>query len=932
MRRHTLRRRFRLFAAALIGLPLLAGCGHGNRPETLAEAEDTLPSSQPPLVTGRFLADRLAEATQNVGSLPINMIPALDGRYALTTDAGYIQAACAVRTSDGVGSGRVDFPNGKGEKQSNGLYYGLAVSGNTVYAAQGHHDAIAILRLGDDGSLTREGGIATKAGDFPAGLALDGRGLLYVTNNDPVGATPTAREPASVAIYDVGTQKEIGRFRFSDTVFGTSNFPLSAAAMKDGSKLYVASQRDACVYVLNTSDPKEPRLIRKIASGSHPAGLLFNKDQSKLFIANASSDTISVVTPVDDQLVATVLLRPEIARELPGATPTGMALSPDERTLYTVLGDMNAVGVIDVATSSLRGYLPAGWYPTGVVVSPDGKRLLVSNAKGTSTRNPNASSDVAGGDQSRKYILRVIEGNVTTVNLPAGDEELKESTRRVMNVNRLTPRYVKAENPLKEIGLQAGKIQHVIYIVKENRTYDQVLGDEPQGNGAKPLCIFGREVTPNLHALAERFVLMDNFYDSGEVSGDGWVWSTQGHANEYVIKNVPYGYSKRGRKFDYEGVINEYPAGGFPAKGLDGKPLADDDDFKEGAPPITDVAEAPGGHIWDSVRKHGLSYRNYGFFASGGVKKGGKLLIPDNYPAAAGLQPGGHDLAGITDVDFRKFDLEYPDSEAPQKFFEQTKDKTYLRPKTAYGKHDAPSRFTEWNREFQLMLKKDPSGKAVPNFITLRLGTDHTVGANPTRHTPRSMVADNDYAIGQVVEAVSHSPIWKSTAIFIVEDDAQNGPDHVDAHRSTCYVISPWIQVHSVDHTFHNTVSVLKTMECLMGLPPMCQNDAVATPILDWDATASNEAPYTATLPSKELMAQRNAANNPAKPVSPELKAMIESSQRMDFTVADRAPADELNQIIWQTVKGPGAVMPASPRGPVPDVRAAAAKRDDDDD
>jgi DNA-binding beta-propeller fold protein YncE len=921
----------------LLALPLVvaAGCAHQNgRQHAIAEMDDDddgVASTQPALVTGRFLADHLADATQDVGSLPINMVPSADGHYVLTTDMGSRQALCAIRTSDGKGTGRIDFPNsGPAQTASNGLYYGLAVAGDVVYAAQGHHEAMAMLKLGPDGSLQNIGAIPTKVGDFPAGLALDGRGMLYVTNNDPVGATPLLKVPASVAIYDTKSAQEIGRYMFGDTIAGSSNFPLAAAALNDGSRLYVASQRDGCVYVLDTRDPHEPRLLRKIASGSHPAALLLDRAQSKLFIANAHSDTVSIVDVArDDAIMATILLRPEIAKDLPGATPTGLALSPDEHTLYVALGDMNAVGVIDVSAASLRGYLPAGWYPTGVAVSPDGKRLLVANAKGTAARNPNVADYRTINSEGRKYILRVIEGNVTTVGVPDG-EQLRAQTNRVLHLNRLIARYVKAENPLKSIGLQAGKIRHVIYIVKENRTYDQVLGDMPQGNGEKNLCIFGREVTPNLHALAERFVLLDNFYASGEVSGDGWVWSTQGHANEYVIKNVPYSYSKRGRKFDYEGVVNDYPAGGFPAQGPDGKPLAEDDEFRAGGPAITDVAEAPGGHIWDLVRKHGLTYRNYGFFSSHGVKKGAKMLIPDNYPASAGLQPGGHDLEGVTDVDFRKFDLEFPDSDAPYRYFEETKDKVFLRPRATYGKDNLPSRFSEWNREFQLMLAKDPSGGAVPNFMTLRLGTDHTVGANPLRHSPRSFVADNDYAIGQLVEAVSHSPIWKSTAIFIVEDDAQNGPDHVDAHRSTCYVVSPWIKKGIVDHTFHNTVSLLKTMECLMGLPPMCQNDAVVTPILDWDAAPANDAAYKAILPSKELIAQTNAASNPPRPVSPELKAMIEQSEAMDFTVADRAPADQLTRIIWQTVKGPGAVMPDSPRGPSPDVRAV--KHDDDDD
>ena len=915
----------RIHLSILSGVVALFLSGCSSHPAAL---DEQFGSAQQPLVTGRSLADHLAEATADVGSLPINMIPSPDGRFALTTDAGFREAICSVRAADGVGVGRVEFPNsgGKRNKDTNGLYYGLVAGpDNTIYAAQGNHDAIAVLKLASDGSLSGTGVIATKPGDFPSGLALDGRGLLYVANNDPTAANQPFGGPASVVVYATSSGKEVGRFRFTDTIAGTSNFPLSVAVLRDGSRTYVASQRDACVYVLDTTQPGDPKLLRKIGSGSHPSALLFNQDQSRLFIANASSDTVSFVNTVDDTIAATVLLRPEIAKDLPGATPTGLALSPDGKKLYAALGDMNAVGVIDVSTAALQGYVPAGWYPTGVVVSPDGKKLLVSNAKGTAVRNPNGDPKAY---VNKLYIQRIIEGNVTSVTVGNADQ-LKQQTELVLHLNRLTPRFVKAENPLKAIGMQAGKIEHVIYIIKENRTYDQVLGDLPQGNGDKNLCLFGRQITPNLHALAERFVLLDNFFDCGEVSGDGWVWSTQAHANEYVIKNVPYNYSGRGRKFDFEGSTNGYPTGGFPAKGPDGKPLADADDFKNGGKPIIDVAEAPGGHIWDLAIKRKLTYRNYGFFVSNGSRKAGAQLIPDNYPSVAALQPGGHDLEGVTDIDFRKFDQDYADSEAPLHYFKETSDQVYLRPITAYGKAEAPSRFSEWNREFQMMLKRDPTGRAVPNFMTVRLTDDHTVGANPGKHTPRSMVADNDYSVGQLVEAVSHSPIWKSTAIFIIEDDAQNGPDHVDAHRSICFVISPWIKANSVDHAFHNTVSVLKTMECLMGLPPMCQYDAAATPIQDWDTAPGNDAPYDAIMADREVIAQMNAVNNPFKPVSPELKTMIDQSKAMDFTVADRAPADLLNQIIWQTVKGPGAVMPDSPRGPTPLERPV---KDDDDD
>lgn len=885
-------------------------------------------SGSPPLVTGKLLEDRFAEASQDVGSLPINIISSPDGQYALTTDAGFHEAVWAIRISDGKGTGNVDFggvqPSGR--RKSNGLYYGLAIGpDNTVYAAQGHRGSIAVLQLNKDGSLSAKGTISGKSSDFPAGLALDDRGLLYVANNDPTGGPTTFEAPASVAIFNVKTGKEVGRFKFDNTIAGTSNFPLAVAVLRDGSKCYVSSQRDSCVYVLQTADPTKPTLHGTIASGSHPDGLIFNRDQSRLFIANAHSDTISFVNTEDDAITATVLLRPEIARNLPGATPTGMALSPDEKTLYAALGDMNAVGVVDVSSASLLGYVAAGWYPTGVVVAPDGKRLLVANAKGIIARHPNPAFPAPGNKT-----LQLLEGDVTIVAAPKNDADLKERTERVLELNRLIPRFVKAENPLKDVGLAAGKITHVIYIIKENRTYDQVLGDMPQGNGDPKLVLFGKQVTPNLHAIADRFVLLDNFYACGEVSGDGWVWSTQGQANEYTIKNVPYQYSHRGRTFDYEGTNNDYPTGGFPAVGPDGKPLSDDPKFAGGAKPVPDVAEGPGKHIWDDVLLKKLTYRNYGFFENIGVEKDGKVIIPGNYPSVAALQPPGHDLAGVSDIDFRKFDLEYADGEAPSQLAQQMHDSKYLRPVKVYGKYHATCRFDEWNREFQMMLAKDPTGAAVPNFMTVRLGDDHTMGANADMHTPRSMVADNDYAVGELVAAVSHSPIWKSTAILIVEDDAQNGPDHVDCHRSTAYVISPWIKAHSVDHSFQNSTSILKTIECLLDLPPMNQYDAVATPVLDWDSSPSNGAAYEAIMPDAAIIAERNAASNQSTPVSPEEKAMLEQSKAMDFTVADRAPAEQLNRIIWQTVKGPGSVMPAPRHGPMP--AHPVVKKDDDDD
>lgn len=866
---------------------------------------------------------------QNVGSMPINMIRSADGLYAISTDVGFKQAVWSIRLSDGAGVSHVDFMNKKGkaattQEKSIGLYYGLAAAPGMVYAAQGNHDAIAVLSIDKDGKLKKERSIATRANDFPSGLALDGGGRLYVANNNPQSLPPLLK-PASVAVYDAAAGKELGRFNFTDASGGTMNFPLALAVTQDGKKLYVASERDDAVYILDTSDPAKIKQIGKLATGSQPVSLLLNKDQSRLFVANAHSDTVAFVDTKKDEVTATILLRPDIARSLAGATPTGLSLSPNEKTLFVSLGDMNAVAVIDVPDKELEGYIPAGWYPSGVLCTADGKRLFVSNAKGTSPMNPNPSA----GTTRQVNPITLLEGNVVSVIVPS-KEELKKQTEKVLENNRLTAKYIHQGNPLESIGLKAGKIKHVIYIVKENRTYDHVLGDLPQGNGHPGYCLFGREVTPNQHALAERFVLMDNFYDSGEVSGDGWTWSTQAMANEYTIRNVPYQYSDRGHRFDYEGENNGMPTGGFPAKGPDGKPLSDHPMFKDGAKPFRDVAEAPGGHIWDLAIKHGLTYRNYGFFVGSGIRtKEGVQVTPDNYPASAGLQPGGRDLGGVTDIDFRRFDMDYPDSDAWLIYYNQTKNELFKWPRIKFGKYDSPSRFAEWNREFQMMLKKDPSGGAVPNLMTIRLPTDHTAGANPGKKSPRAMVADNDYAVGQLVEVVSKSPIWKHCAIFIIEDDAQNGPDHVDAHRSTCYVISPWIKKGSIDHTFHNTSSCLRTIEMLLGLPPMCQYDAIAAPIMNWDVAPNNDPPYTAILPPGKIIGETNPKEGEKTPISPEQADLMERSKRMNFEVADKAPADELNEIIWKMTKGMDAKVPPTPKG-IAGVTMPKEKDDDD--
>jgi YVTN family beta-propeller protein len=903
-----------------------------------------------PLVTGKAISPK-PQTSQDVGNLPMNLALTPDGRYIISSDMGFHEAVWAIRTSDGKGVSHVDYesranprtqrpatspvageastddPAPSGSPKTNGLYYGLAIAkDNTVYAAQGAHDSIALLKLADDGTLSQSGAINAKPQDFPAGVALDDHGRLYVANNSAGDGNPF-KLSGSVAIYDPSTKSELGRYTFSESHYGTSNFPFGITVLRDGSKAYVASERDDAVYAIDTHDPSKPALAATLNTGAHPVAVLLSHQQDRLYVANSLSDTISVVDTKQDKIVGTILLRPKVARDIPGVTPAALALSPDEKTLYAALSDMNAVAVIDPSAMELRGYIPTGWYPSAVAVSADGQRLFVANGRGSSVRNPNNRADPHDNRRKTIAITSVLEGNVISVKIPT-DDQLAAATEEVLENNRLDVLEHPAPNPLADIGLAAGKIKHVIYIIKENRTYDQILGDEEKGNGDASLVLFGGKITPNQHALAERFVLLDNLYASGEVSGDGWAWSTQGMADAYVARNVPYDYSHRGRKFDYEGGNNGYPTAGVPATDEDGKPLSTNPIYKDGARRVPDVGNT-GRNIWDAAKEAGISLRNYGFFLFFSDRASGTPGGPDNYPVSPGLQPPGHDLAGVTDIDYRRFDIDYADSDAPDMYFKQTGDENCLFMKSSYGKHEMPSRFSEWNREFQMMLAKDPSGGAVPALTLLRLPVDHTLAAKGGKHSPASCVADNDYALGEIVSAVSHSPIWNSTAIFVIEDDAQSGVDHVDAHRTTGYVISPWIKASSVDHRFYNTDSMLKTIELLLGLKPLSQYDAVADPILDWDTMPSNATAFEPIKPTKELISQLNpkVQDLQTRGDEPERLEMALRSEKMDFTHADAAPAAEVDEIVWKTVRGVDSPMP-KPRGTIGGDRDG----DDDDD
>jgi hypothetical protein len=992
-----------------------------------------------------------------------------------------------------------------------GLYYGLAAgpplagmaaSSSTLYVARGLANSIAAIEWTNTGNLIDRGLlISTNSSDaiknpllnwprsaWPAGLALDpipsqsGGPFLFVTGMNPVFglidlAAGNLWQPSTLTTYStkaISPKKVVapaGSFSFtnqtSKSETNTSSYPLAVTAYATAadlaanqSRVYVASERDASVYSFLVGAPKPARavtLLKQIGVGSHPDALTLEPANSWLLVANAHSDSVSVVdvnpaSATYNQVLSTFLVMPAGARNVPGATPTDIVVGPGVSTgagadVYVALADLNAVGVFHLKAAvvggkasvdtTFQGYIPVGWYPTSLAISGDGSVLLVANGNGSTLRtsnpkftpvpvppvpcspqlacepfcNPNYQptaqppiphDSFSSPVENPYYVYNAIGGNVQRVPLPAALANLGELTEVVIANNQIATLENPAPNPLAPIGYGAGGIQHIIYIVKENRSFDSVFGDINQylpGGGAvadPSLCLFPGTlppsaaaincqtagITPNQHLLALQFALFDNFYCNGPVSGEGWTWVTQGMANEWVIRNMPYinrspdnvpgpyywpkvakdskaevnnpayiGSLIFSLNYNSEGQNNGYPVGGFPAKDVDGNTLVSN--FPNGLPPIPNIAEAPGGYIWDNILgKKNLggqplySLRNYGFFfsvdpAAGQLPFGYTPFVPDNFPSVQALQPPGHYPPlpanpprswGMSDYDFRRLDLDYADSEAGLIYSNggttcqpPVTGGSYLSSVKTYGAYGMPSRFSEWNREFQRMagnpLAPATNAMPVPNFMTIRLPRNHSQGLTPSTstspiHSPCAMVGDNDYAVGQIVQAVTNSPIWPHAAIFIVEDDAQFGPDHVDAHRSPCLIISPYIKRGVLDHTFYNNNSVLRTIELLLDLEPMNQYDATAAPIVEpWDLSGGPAPPnlatrYTAILPSAAVMGQINPTLATLQLSRDPRLSLAKRSQRMNFRVADKAPALELNDVIWKSIRGMRSAPP----------------------
>jgi len=600
--------------------------------------------------------------------------------------------------------------------------------------------------------------------------------------------------------------------------------PLNVAWDERRHRAYVSLWGESAVGVLDTDDG---HVIARWATGLHPNEVLLSRD-GRLFVSNGGLNSVTVLDAADGN-VTEVLSSAPSPGDPPGSTPDSLALSPDGRTLYVANAYTNTVAVFDISVRGAGhplGFIPTGWFPSSVRLTPDGRSLLVLNARGLSPRPS------AGSDGSWTPIAKLYGGSLGIVRLPTGKDYARALTGWTGIAQRCRPAPAAGPagpgDPIPGGPGGTTPIRYVIYIIKENRTYDQVLGDLPQGNGDPALCLFPERVTPNIHALARQFVLLDNFYANAEVSAGGHEWSMAGYSSEFVEKSWPVNYGHGGK-----GSHVPYPAEAHYTAAL---------------PAL--------GYLWDRAAAAGVSYRSYGEFTENPLKAGG--------PAWTNLPT----LEGHLDPAFRGWDITYQDRNRADEFISE--------------------------------LHKFEALGDMPRLQIVRLPQDHTAGAKAGSWTPQAMVADNDQALGRVVEALSLSRFWKETVVFSVEDDAQAGPDHVDAHRTEALIAGGFVRRGAVDSTPYTTCSMLRTIELILGMGPMSQFDAAANPMRASFQTLPDGSPFKALAARVDINARNPATGR---------KAAL--SARFDFTKEDLADEQALNTVIWESVRGDGSRMPA---------------------
>ncbi len=895
---------------------------------------------------------------QRLNSEPVSIAVSPDSRYVVTVNDGYgtfeskyLQSLAVLDTQTGK---LTDFPDARtGIRIRQTLFSGLAFSrdgahlyaslasltnptgngkdatGSAIVVYSFTNGAIAPERLIplpldplSPGRTTRLIGFTegTNGVPYPAAIAVLESGKLLVANN----------LSDSVLLIDSATGKIENRFDLSAADAVPSTYPIALAVSKDNRRAFVALWNASSIAELDLVANKVARKLDllkpadPIAAGTHPCAFVLAPNGSTLYVALANRDAVAAVDLRSNHFAVTGYFNTRLPGQTYfGAEPVALALNSSGSRLYAANMGSDAVAVLD--TASLRaaikkhtmaepiGFIPTEWMPLSMALS-DGKLYVATNkGKGTgpnSAPQPTAAGlTLPAGTGAFTYVASLLYGSLASIDEAAISDNLPQWTENVVSANRLKA----AEEKIAFASGIANPIRHVIYIIKENRTYDQVLGDlaqdgKPVGNGDPSLTMYGAAVTPNQHKLALQFGVLDNFFDSGDVSGNGHVWSNAAIGTDYLERTWQQNYRSSQRTYDFEGAV----ANGYPL-----------------LQHIPDVNQPSSGYLWGNLAAHNKTYYHFGEYISSTFCNqkavadptlgpmlsgpacaqqsiapgeplpsewgGGTNLWPWPIPRLAANTPTKPELVGHYAAEAPDFNMAIPDQLRMNVFLDHLK---------AWTADRAQGRDT------------------MPQFIEMRLGNDHTAGTTPGGPTPKSSVADNDLAVGRAIEAISHSPYWDDTAFFILEDDAQNGADHVEAHRSIAFVVSKYAPRGPngspvVDSRFYTTVSVIRTMETLLGLPPMNSNDAFA-PLISTLFTGHGDQPaYTADASNRD--------NGLIYAANPKTATGAAESSRMDFTHPDRAPTDKLNVILWKDAMGDK---------PVPAVlkqRGKAQTRDDDD-
>lgn len=792
-------------------------------------------------------------------------------------------------------------------------YMGVAFApdGRQFYVSGGVDDDVHVF-VHRDGRWTEDAAALIKLG-HRAGKGLDVKpeaagvavtasgGRLVVANfyNDSISIVPLARGLPSGAPVELSLQPGGGR--------PGGTYPYWVA-IEGNRTAYVSSMRDRQVDVVDLARPR-PAVVSRIPVEGNPNRMVLNRSGSRLYVVSDNDDVVSVIDTADDRVLHVIRTIAPPALMRPGAyyhgvDPNSIALSPDGKRLYVTNGGENAVAIITLRAREphVIGLFPTGYWPNSVSVSADGKKLYVVNGK--SVPGPNTgfcdtsvhhSAQRARCRASNQYILQRSKAGFLSLPTPRG-RDLSELTRTVAANDHL---YVR-ENPADRRLMAAlhRRIRHIIYIVRENRTYDQELGDLPVGNGDPRLAEFGRAITPNAHALALNFVDLDNFYDTGEVSGNGWPWSTSAMESDLGAKELSIQYAHRGLSYDWEGDNRnvDVAIGSLAARRKEEPGYPDDSDLLPGtnnvAAPDGPQGQRQRGYLWDAVLRAGLTVRNYGFMLDLNPyfnRRHPVPLLPMPYESRTRVAfPANPQLAPVTDPYFRGFDTRFPD---------------YDREK-------------EWAREFRQYVK---NGK-LPSLSLVRLMRDHLgdfAQSIDGLNTPEAQVADNDYAVGRLVQAVAHSPYARDTLIIILEDDAQDGPDHVDAHRSVCYFVGPYVKHHVVVSERYSTVNVLTTIEDILGIGHLSIYDAYQRPMSAVFDLKQKHWTYGALEPAPFKAAFTGGAHPPdpaAFHFTHTVAYWTRVTRGMNYTREDANPAPFVEKIYWRGLH-PGVPYPTARSG-----------------